>query len=135
MKIDCKKITEIILKHQPNCQAIYLFGSFASGQENKNSDVDIALLLPYFEAKKTPSFVMSELLHELSMALGRDVDLVNIRAVSTVFQIQIIDKGKIIFCADKYAKDVFEMLALSFYQKLNGERKGILEDILNKSWR
>lgn len=134
MKIDQKKITEIVLKHQPNCQAIYIFGSFALGQENKNSDVDIALLLPQLEAKKTPSFVMSDVLHELSRELRRDVDLVNLRAVSTVFQIQIIDKGKIIFCADKYAKDVFEMLIFSFYQKLNEGRKGILEDVLRCSY-
>jgi hypothetical protein len=48
---------------------------------------------------------------------------------------QIIDKGKLIFCANQYAKNEFEMLTLSFYQKLNEERKGILEDILKGSSR
>lgn len=132
MKIDSQKISEIILKYHPNCQAIYLFGSFASGQETKNSDVDIAVLLPHLEAKEIPSFAMSEVSSELSKMMNLDVDLLNLRTVSTVFQIQITNKGQLIFCADKYAKDEFEMMTLSFYQKLNEERKEILEDILGE---
>lgn len=114
---------------------IYLFGSFAAGQENEKSDVDLAVLLPHEESKKIPSFAMSDVLFELPSLLKRDVDLLNLRKVSTVFQVQIIDKGKLIFCADRYAKEEFEMLTLSFYQKLNEERKEILEDILKNSSR
>ncbi len=132
MKLDCDKISEIILKHHPKTQAIYLFGSFASGQENKGSDVDIAVLLPHAEAKEISSFAMTKVLGELSTVLRKDVDLLNLRKVLTVFQIQIIDKGRLIFCSDKYAKDEFEMMAFSFYQKLNEERKEILEDFLGE---
>lgn len=132
MKLDYKEIIEIILKYYPKTQAIYLFGSFADGSENKDSDVDLAILLPHEEAKKIVSFVMSEVLNQLSLSLKRDVDLLNLRKISTVFQIQIIDKGKLIFCADKYAKDEFEMLTLSFYQSLNEGRKGIIEDFLGE---
>lgn len=135
MRIDHQKIIEIILKHHPETQAIYLFGSFVSGQENEKSDVDLAVLLPHDQAKKIPSFAMSDVLSELFFFLKRDVDLINLRKVSTVFKIQIIDKGKLIFCANQYAKDEFEMLSLSFYQKLNEERKEILEDILKNSSR
>lgn len=130
MKLDKDKIIEIILKYYPNCQAIYLFGSFVFGHENKNSDVDIAILLPHLEAKKIKSFIMSDLYDNLVNFLERNVDLINLRMVSTVLQNQITDKGICIFCADKYAKNEFEMLTLSFYQKLNEERKEILEDIL-----
>ncbi len=132
MNLDHRKITEIILKNHPNCQAIYVFGSFASDDENKKSDVDIAILLPHFEAKKNPSFAMSKVLNELAMELHREVDLLNLRTVSTVFQVQIIDKGKLIFCADKNEKDSFEMLVFSSYQKLNEGRKEILENILGE---
>ncbi len=135
MKINYEEVTKIILSHHPRTQAIYLFGSFAAGQENEKSDVDLAVLLPHDEAKKIPSFAMSDVLFELSSFLKRDVDLLNLRKVSTVFQVQIIDKGKLIFCADRYAKEEFEMLTLSFYQKLNEERKGILEDILKNPSR
>lgn len=130
MNLNQDKIIEIILKHYPNCQAIYIFGSFALVQENKSSDVDIAILLPHLEAKKIKSFLMSDLSYELSNALNKDVDLINLRNTTTVLQNQITDKGICIFCADEYAKNEFEMLALSFYQKLNESRKEILEDIL-----
>lgn len=132
MKIDSQKLSEIILKHHPNCQAIYLFGSFAAGQETKNSDVDIAVLLPHLESKEISSFAMSKTLNEIEMTLNRDVDLINLRAVSTVFQVQIINKGKLIFCADKNAKANFEMLSTSLYLKLNEERKEILNRILSR---
>lgn len=132
MKLNCNKIIEIILQHHPKTQAIYVFGSYASGKENQNSDVDLAVLLPHDEAKKNPNFAMTKVLNDISVALGKDVDLLNLRTVSAVFQIQIIDKGKLVFCADKYAKDQFEMLAISFYQKLNEERKEILEKIANR---
>ncbi len=130
MNIDQKKITEIILKYHPKCQAIYLFGSFAFGLENKDSDVDIAILLSYQEAKEIPTFLMSDLYNELANYLNRDIDLINLRTASNVLQNQVVSKGSCIFYADKYSKDEFEMLSLSFYQKLNEERREILEDIL-----
>jgi PHD/YefM family antitoxin component YafN of YafNO toxin-antitoxin module len=33
-----------------------------------------------------------------------------------------------IYCADAYAADEFEMLTLSYYQKLNEERREILAE-------
>ncbi len=51
----------------------------------------------------------------------------NARLVSTVFQKEIIGSGRLIYAADPYAVDEFEMLVMSYYQKLNEERKDILE--------
>ena len=59
--------------------------------------------------------------------LRRDVDLVNARQVSTVFQKEIVAHGRLIYCADQFAVDEFEMLVLSLYQALNEERSGILD--------
>lgn len=130
MNLDLEKITKIILKHHPNCQAIYLFGSYASGEQKENSDVDLAVLLAPSKNEKTVNFVMSDLQSELEKALNKDVDLLNLRNISTVFQFQIISKGKLIFCANRFAKDEFEMLTISFYQKLNEERKEITKNLL-----
>jgi predicted nucleotidyltransferase len=130
MSLDLNKIAEIILKYHPNCQAIYLFGSYASGLQKENSDIDLAILLAPNEAKKIANFVMSDLQNELEKTLNKDVDLLNLRNVSTVFQFQIISKGKLIFCSNNFAKDEFEMLTISFYQKLNEERKEIIKNLL-----
>lgn len=120
-------IIEDVLAHFPATQGIYLFGSFATADERVDSDVDIALLLPPDEAERAGQLVLSDLHWQLSRTLGRDVDLLNARLVSTVFQKAIIF-GELIYCADRYAVDEFEMLTLSYYQKLNEERAEILAE-------
>lgn len=62
----------------------------------------------------------------MERTVSRDVDLINLRNVSTVFQKEIITTGRRISCNDCYAAEAFEMLTLSLYQKLNEERREIL---------
>jgi len=121
-------IISTLLATYPATQAVYLFGSYGTENEWPDSDVDIALLLPPDEAKKAGTLVMSELHFALESLLKKDVDLVNLRQVSTVFQKEIIMAERRIFCADNYAADEFEMLVLSFYQKLNEERAELLAE-------
>ena len=121
-------IIATVLSAYPNTQAIYLFGSYGTEHEWPDSDVDIAVLLPPHEAKKSVSLLMSDLQFALQDLLKKEVDLINLRQVSTVFQKQIILDERRIFCADQYAADEFEMLVLSFYQKLNEERAEVLAE-------
>jgi predicted nucleotidyltransferase len=118
------QVVETVLRHYPTVQGIYLFGSYAAGSAWPDSDVDVALLLPPAQAKR--SLALSPCHLELAETLRKEVDLVNLRQVSTVFQMEII-YGKLLYCADRYAVDEFEMLTLSYYQKLNEERREILE--------
>ena len=123
-----KEIIQTITDHFPNVQAIYLFGSYAAGEQRADSDMDIAILLPHDEAKQSKDLSFSDLKFRLSDIAKADVDLINLRLVSTVFQNEIINTGKRIYCADEFAADEFEALTLSFYQKLNEERAEILRD-------
>jgi predicted nucleotidyltransferase len=120
-------IVQEVLQQYPAVQGIYLFGSYGTADERPDSDVDIALLLPEDEAERAGLLALSDLQLQLSAALGRDVDLLNARLVSTVFQMVII-YGRLLYCADRYAVDEFEMLTMSYYQKLNEERAEILEE-------
>jgi hypothetical protein len=63
----------------------------------------------------------------LVKALNRPVDLLNAREVSTVLQKEIVQAGRLLYCRDENAVAEFEMLTLSLYQKLNEERKAILD--------
>ena len=74
---------------------------------------------------------MSACSSALARELNKEVDLLNARTVSTVFQNEIISKGRLLYCADRYAVDEFEMLTLSYYQKLNEERAGIIAAALD----
>jgi predicted nucleotidyltransferase len=123
---DYRPIIEAVLNHYPEVQAIYLFGSYDTEHEWPNSDVDIALLLPPEKVREAGSLALGPLGFELERRLGKTVDLIDLRQVSTVFQKEIIMADRRIYCGDEQAADEFEMLTLSFYQKLNQERREVL---------
>jgi len=120
-------IVRIILEHYPAAQAVYLFGTYGTADEWPDSDVDIAVLLPPEEARRQPQLMLTPCHYALADALGKPVDLLNAREVSTVFQKEIVESGRLLYCADDDAVAEFEMLTLSYYQKLNEERRAILE--------
>ncbi|MFN8473974.1 MAG: nucleotidyltransferase domain-containing protein [Anaerolineae bacterium] len=125
-------IVTIILESYPNTQAIYLFGSYGTEYEWPDSDVDIAVLLPPIDAKRVGHLALSETRLALEQALNKDVDLVNLRQVSTVFQKEIVMADRRIYCADSRLADEFELLVIALYQKLNEERAEILAEGLRR---
>lgn len=126
---DCNQmIVSTVFRHYPKAQAVYLFGSMADGEAWPESDVDIAVLLPPMEAKQAGTLLFSPCAFELADQLGREVDLLNLRQLSTVFQMQVIAANRLLYAADQVEAEEFEMLVLSFYQKLNEERAEILKD-------
>ena len=123
-------ITALVIEYYPHVQGIYLFGSYLTEDEWPDSDVDLALLLPPVEAGQVRHLAMSECSLALSRVLGKEIDLLNARTVSTVVQKEIITQGRLLYCADRYAVDEFEMLTISLYQKLNEERSDIISSAL-----
>ena len=128
--IQQKQIIQTVLKHYPEVQAIYFSGTYGTDDQWTDSDVDIALLLKHQQAKKVGTLVMSDLRFELERLLEKDVDLINLRRVPTVLQKEIVAADRRIHTADEYAADEFEMLTISYYQKLNEERSEILKEIM-----
>jgi uncharacterized protein len=120
-------------KNAPRLQGIYLFGSRAAGGHKDDSDIDIAMLLHPAAAKKMNGLQMFTLQCDMTFELNIPVDLINLRQVNTVMQMEIIHTGERIFCADAYACEEFEMLTLSFYQKLNEERGDIMARIMRSN--
>lgn len=126
--LDFAEIVDQILRDLPETQAIYLFGSGASDEQRPGSDLDLAVLLPPLEAQRVGNLSGGSLHLALESKLCRDVDLINLRQASTVFQKEVIGSDRRLFCADSYAADEFEMHVLSLYQKLNAERADIIRD-------
>ena len=118
MNAEMRTLVEIVLRDFPSAQAIYLLGSYARGEQHTQSDIDLAVLLPV------------DIALALAKQARRDVDLVNLRLVSTVFQNEIIHAGVLLYCSDEPARQEFEMLALSAYIKLSEERADILRAFL-----
>ena len=123
------EIINSVTKYYPDVEAIYIFGSYGTVDECQESDVDIAILFPPVQAKKIKNIAMSDCSFALANILKKDIDLINLRIVNTVFQQEIIQNGRVIFSKDENTVDFFEMTVISSYQKLNEERAGILEEV------
>ncbi len=124
-----RRLTDNLLLQFPELQAIYVYGSVAAGTEGPDSDLDIGVLLPPLRAKELGSLALSSAKIDLESVSGREVDLVNLRCTSIVLQKEAIANGARVYTGDRYAAEVYEMLVLSLYGKLNEERAEILADV------
>lgn len=129
MKDENEQIVELLKREFSTLQAVYLFGSFGTAVESEQSDVDIAVLLRPVEAKALTATRLFDVRCALEELLHNNVDLINLRQVNTVLQKEVIKDLRRIYCTDFYAAELFETLTMSFYQKLNEERAGILAEI------
>ena len=94
----------------------YLFGSQANGSSGKDSDVDIAVMLP-FEMKKEERFDLRlKFMGEISKILKKKVDVVVLNDVSSLyFKYIIIKEGKIIYKEIDLSPAEFESKTLGIY--------------------
>lgn len=104
--------------------AIYGFGSLIQGTARPDSDLDLAILVAGY-ADAWDLWVLSG---DLADQVQRPVDLVDLRAASTVMQYQIITTGQCWWKKDLQA-DLFEVAVLSEKTELDTARAGLIEDI------
>lgn len=119
------KIVEII-KNKIKCDAIIVFGSFARGTQNEESDIDIAI--------KTKCDISKKELHKISDLLAdelkRDIDLVNLDTVENDgFKYEILINGNVIYCNDSYKFDLYKLDTYREYLELNEARKQIIDEM------
>lgn len=127
LTIDERAIVTAVREALPEVQGIYLFGSHADGTQRRGSDVDLGLLFPPSDQAASRSLFMHPVRQHLQEIAGCDVDLVDLRQVTTVMQKEVVMRGRRIYCADELAADEFDLSVMSRYQKLNEERAAILK--------
>lgn len=110
--------------HIPDLLAIYAFGSRIQGTAKPDSDLDLAVLVAGYADPLT----LFEVANELADVAGYAVDLLDLRAASTVMQYQIITTGERWWTLDMQAA-LFEAFILSEKTALDVARAGLLADI------
>lgn len=108
----------------PGLLAVYAFGSRIQGTAGPDSDLDLAVLL----TSPGDSVVLWELAGELSDIAGCTVDLVDLRAASTVMQHQVLTTGQRWWAQDVRA-GMWETSMLSDKLHLDAARAPLLADI------
>ena len=108
----------------PTLMAVHAFGSQVQGTAGPNSDLDLAVLLPAYADPVT----LWELAGDLSDVAGCPVDLVDLRAASTVMQHQVLTCGQRWWTRDAQA-DMWETSMLTDKLHLDSARAPLLADI------
>lgn len=108
----------------PSALAIYGFGSRVDGTANADSDLDLAVLV----AGYVDPIKLWNLSSELADIVGCPVDLLDMRAASTVMQYQILQTGHRLWGQEPQA-GLFECFVLSEKNALDSARAPLLSDI------
>jgi uncharacterized protein len=119
------QLIEYIRNAVPSLIALYRFGSQAKGTAGPDSDLDLAVLA----SDLIDNLRRFEVAQELATQLHCDVDLIDLRAASTVMRMQVISTGDCLFSANDRLQGEFEDLVYSTYARLNEERREILNDV------
>ncbi|HUB89768.1 MAG TPA: nucleotidyltransferase domain-containing protein [Dyella sp.] len=117
-------IVQALQTQVPHLLAIYAFGSRIQGSAGPDSDLDLAVLV----AGYAETLALWTLANDMAEIAGCPVDLLDLRAASTVMQYQIITTGERWWARDAQA-DLFEAAVLSEKTALDTARAGLLADI------
>lgn len=117
-------IIHTLRQQLPALMAIYAFGSRMDGTAGPASDLDLAVLV----AGYADPLVLFSLSGDLADLAGCPVDLLDLRAASTVMQYQIIMQGQLWWSLDWQAA-LYETVILSEKTALDTARAPLLEDI------
>jgi predicted nucleotidyltransferase len=115
---------DALLAALPNAWAIYVYGSFARGDDSPGSDIDLAVLLPQDENIGDVMGVMSA----VSARVHREVDLVDLRIVGDVLRREVLAEGLTLYTSRPDAVLEWEGNAISRYQHYREEVRDLLQD-------
>ena len=118
LPISTKQLAATIRSVLPGAVAAWLYGSAARSSMNADSDIDIAVLLPFGDPRQT-TWALSAEAQLLAERLHKKVDLVNFSMVSCVLQKEVLSAGNKLFSTDEFIVGNAELKALRKYRELN----------------
>lgn len=122
--MDRQVIVSYLIDRLPGLLAVHAFGSRVAGHAGAGSDLDLAVLV---EGYADPVRLW-ELAGDLADVARCPVDLLDLRAASTVMQHQILTKGERWWARDTQAA-LFEAMVLTEKTWLDAARQGLMDDI------
>ncbi len=119
-----EQLVSLLREPLPGLLAVYAFGSRVQATARPDSDLDMAVLVEGY----ADVLLLWELAGALAEVAGATVDLLDLRAASTVMQYQIVTTGQRWWERDSQAA-LYEAAILSEKTALDSARAGLLADI------
>jgi len=107
-----------LLEERFGLDALFVFGSEASGTHHRGSDLDLAALL----RRRPGALELLDAQTELEGIARRDVDLVDLSAASPILARQVLHGGRCVFGSEAPALAHFEATLPSRYEDLKRVR-------------
>ncbi|MDP1548413.1 MAG: nucleotidyltransferase domain-containing protein [Anaerolineales bacterium] len=126
---DLKVLPKIFEKY-PDIQAVYLFGSAASGKQHAESDIDLGII-PRDSSLRSQKL---DILADLTRHGFNNVDVVFLDTLDIVVRFEAIRQNRLVYCAKGFDAGAFFSLTLrqyfDFVPYLNIQRKAYKQRIL-----
>lgn len=100
-----------VFKKYPEIQAVYLFGSVASGKANAQSDIDLGIL-PRNSSLREKKL---DILADITARGFNNVDIVFLDTLDIVVKFEVIRHNKLIYRADDFDSGSFFSLTIRQY--------------------
>jgi uncharacterized protein len=124
--VDPAEVARVVEEIFPEALGVWVYGSFVDGYARPDSDVDIAVLA---ERPLPADWDFLGRVGEVGSRLRRTVDLVDLRRVPPLLRFEVLSSGLRVAARDPLACDRYETASISAYQRLNVERRELLESI------
>lgn len=125
MNVDA--IVHLLRQRLPDLLAVYAFGSRIHGTSDAGSDLDLAVLVPGY----ADPLALWSLASEVADVAGCHVDLLDMRAASTVMQHQVLTTGVTWWRRDDDVM-MWEAAMLNEMLALDEARAPLMADILRR---
>lgn len=122
---------DVLTKVLPEAWAVYVYGSFARGDEWPDSDVDLAVLLP-------PRARIQDrlaLIAEISRRIGHEADIVNLREAGLDLVHEVLRDGRPLLVRHESDVLAWEAERMTDYADFNPRRADILAQYLHEPLR
>jgi predicted nucleotidyltransferase len=126
--INLRTVAHAVEETFPEALGVWIYGSFADGYARRDSDVDVAIL----PDRPLDAWERLERADEVTARLDRKVDLVDLRSVPPLLQFEVFSTGVRVAARDPRSCDFFETRSISAYQRLNVERREVLQAIRDR---
>ncbi|OGD86204.1 hypothetical protein A2164_02020 [Candidatus Curtissbacteria bacterium RBG_13_35_7] len=115
MKKTIKKTIIDYFSKKPEVAAVYLYGSYARGEANINSDIDLAILVT--NKKKYSGFGIPQVVFaaELKKLTGKEVEIQDLGVCRVDFAHRVLAEGELLISNNQKARIQFEEKTLRVY--------------------